>query len=98
MPRKVKYYSARRRALYAACPPVDRLAIYERDGWVCQLCHEPVNRALRHPAWWSATLDHVVPVSVALERGWSPEQIHSPDNLALSHKRCNELKSNKVDD
>lgn len=23
---------------------VERQEIYERDGWVCQLCHEPIDR------------------------------------------------------
>lgn len=64
-------------------PPRDRLKIYERDAWICQLCDHPVDSNLRHPHIWSATLDHIVPQSQML----IPD--HSPSNLRLAHMWCN---------
>jgi len=68
--------------------PAKRLRIYERDGWVCQLCDLPVPRWLlgdkRDPL--APTLDHVVPRS----RGGG----HEEWNLQLAHRRCNSSKRN----
>jgi hypothetical protein len=61
----------------------DRLAIYERDSWTCQLCEFPVDPLAPVNSHWSATLDHIVPQSHQL----IPD--HSPSNLRLSHMWCN---------
>ena len=61
----------------------EREAIYERDGWICQLCDEPVDQTLDPNHAWSATLDHIVPQSV------SPELRTDPSNLRLAHRWCN---------
>lgn len=58
-----------------------RLAIYERDGRTCQLCHTPVDIQLPWTDKWSATLDHIVPYSL----GGSDEE----SNLRLAHRSCN---------
>ena len=63
--------------------PRKRLEIYERDGWVCQLCFYPVDPSAPTHTIWSATLDHIVPQSVML----IPD--HSPSNLRLAHLWCN---------
>lgn len=63
--------------------PRERLAIYERDNWTCQLCKYPVDPNLKHPDIWSASLDHIIPQSVML----IPD--HSPSNLRLAHLWCN---------
>lgn len=63
-----------------------RLAIYERDGWVCQLCFGAVDPDLDLNDRWSATLDHIVPQSHQL----IPD--HSPENLRLSHRVCNSIR------
>lgn len=60
-----------------------RLAIYERDGWTCQLCGDEVSPDAPRGSNWSATLDHVVPQSATL----IPD--HSPENLRLAHMWCN---------
>jgi hypothetical protein len=54
--------------------PVDRVAIFERDGWLCGICGEPVRRE-------DATLDHIVPIA----RGGT----HEPSNVRLAHGLCN---------
>lgn len=67
----------------------DRLAIYERDGWVCQLCEEPVDRDLMTTDPlndWAPSLDHIEPQSHAL----IPD--HSPENLRLAHRWCNSVR------
>jgi len=60
-----------------------RQAIYERDGWVCQLCEIPVDPEAAVNTLWSATLDHIIPQSHQLV----PD--HSPSNLRLAHLWCN---------
>lgn len=64
----------------------DRGTIYERDGWVCQLCLEPVDRFTtdhrKRPS-----LDHIVPQSYFKEHGLEVD--HTPMNLRLSHLGCN---------
>lgn len=65
-----------------------RAAIYERDGWVCQICSRPIPIVLidhRHPL--SPTLDHVVPKS--LGGG------HESENLRLAHRLCNSIRSDE---
>lgn len=55
--------------------------VYERDGWVCGICTEQVNRSLTYPNPMSPSLDHIVPLSLGGE--------HSRANTRLSHLTCN---------
>jgi hypothetical protein len=64
----------------------DRLAIYERDGWICQLCLEAVDPDLHYLDDWAASLDHIVCQSTTTE----PD--HSPANLRLAHRWCNTVR------
>lgn len=66
-----------------------RLAIYERDGWTCQLCFEPVDPTLHYLDDWAASLDHIVC------RSWSEEPDHSPENLRLAHRWCNSVRGDE---
>jgi predicted nucleic acid-binding Zn ribbon protein len=61
--------------------PISRAAVYDRDGWVCQLCGEPVDPELEYPDPMAASLDHVVPMS----RGGT----NASTNLQLAHLVCN---------
>lgn len=61
--------------------PISRVAVYERDAWICQLCSEPVDPNLEYPDPRAASLDHVVPLS----RGGT----HESTNLQLAHLKCN---------
>lgn len=65
-----------------------RWDIFERDGWICQLCHEPIDAALDGRKPFGPTLDHIIPVS----RGGT----HTQDNVQLAHRRCNSQKGNRV--
>lgn len=67
-------------------PPAVRQRIYERDGFVCQLCRVPVDMTLGSSDVWGATLDHVIPQSHQL----IPD--HSPKNLRLAHRYCNSIR------
>lgn len=58
-----------------------RATIYERDGWTCQICQEPVNRGARLGSRGYPTLDHITPQA----HGGSDE----PSNLRLAHMGCN---------
>lgn len=59
----------------------DRRALYERDGWTCQLCFELVDRFAHHLDPWAPTLDHIIPRSVAVD--------DSASNLRTAHRWCN---------
>ncbi len=67
---------------------VTLLQLAERDGWCCQLCDGPVDVEVRYPDPWSASIDHVLPVS----KGGS----HDIRNLQLAHLGCNSRKRDHV--
>jgi len=67
-------------------PYTDR-EIFERDGWVCQICHTPVDREASRMHVDGATIDHVVPLS----RGGAD----APGNVVTAHWRCNRDKGNR---
>lgn len=64
--------------------PAARRAVYERDGWTCQICAEPVDPDAPANSTWDATLDHIVPRSL----GGSDD----PGNLRLAHRWCNSVR------
>ena len=68
--------------------PVSPRRVFERDGWRCALCHEPISQTLRFPDPLSASVDHIVPVSVG--------GAHSPDNVQAAHLGCNARKGNRT--
>lgn len=67
-----------------------RLAIYERDGWECQLCGDPVDSTLDVQDRMAATLDHIAPRALTL----FPDD--SPENLRLAHRACNSARGIRV--
>lgn len=71
----------------AASPYFDR-EIFERDGWMCWLCNEPVDPSLSRKDRRGATIDHVIPLS----RGGSDEA----DNVRLAHWGCNNEKHTRI--
>lgn len=82
--------SRRRRAVLAGVPrePYDELAIFERDGWECQLCHQPVDPQLRWPNPRAASIDHRIPITAG-----GPDV---PANVQLAHSGCNSGKRERV--
>lgn len=71
--------AALRQAAYVA--PVYRQVVYEQCGWICQICGKPVDKMLRFPDPYCASLDHKVPIS----KGGT----HEPGNAQLAHWICN---------
>ena len=80
----------RRRAIKfnAFVSDVDRFAIYERDGWRCQICKLKVNPRYTgtHPK--GPSLDHIIPLAVG--------GTHQPSNVQLAHFGCNARKSSRA--
>jgi hypothetical protein len=76
-------YAARMRklGLDGTIERLDPHAIYERDGWVCQICRTPVDPLCVWPDLWSPTLDHEAPLTAGGE--------HTEENVRLSHWICN---------
>lgn len=74
---------ARRRALEAGAfvEDVSRVAIANRDRWICQLCGKRVNKRLKFPHPLSQSLDHITPIALGGE--------HSRVNAQLAHLVCN---------
>jgi hypothetical protein len=76
---------ARQRGAFIA--PVRRNAVYERDGWTCQLCYLPVDREAVAPDRMAPTIDHIL----ALANGGT----HEPSNVQTAHFICNALKGDR---
>lgn len=65
--------------------PTVRRAVYERDGWRCGICQDPVDADLiGSRSMWRPSLDHIVP---HIEGGTD-----DPDNLRLAHFWCNSIR------
>lgn len=81
--------SCRRDRRRIEIPPSVRQAVYERDGWICQICLDPVDPSLPPGSMWRPSLDHIVC------RSWTDEPDNSPQNLRLAHKWCNSVRSDE---
>lgn len=66
---------------------LDRLSLYKRDQWICQICMDPVDPASPKFSIWRPTLDHIIPRS----RGG----LDNFDNLRLAHGWCNSVRGNR---
>lgn len=86
---RLAQYQKRRAAIKGtAVEKIVARDIYERDHWICGLCHEPIpqDAPRRHPL--SASLDHVVP----LAKGGS----HTHENVQAAHLICNGRKGDRA--
>lgn len=89
-PESAAAYDARRRALVAQARTGEVFApldIHVRDGWTCQLCHEPIDRAIAWPHPKSPSIDHIIPLS----RGGA----HALSNVQSAHLGCNSSKRDR---
>lgn len=69
--------------------PVYFKKIYKRDGGVCQICGLPVPYDKSPEKLWSATIDHIQPLSLG--------GAHEPTNCQLAHRLCNSVKLTKTE-
>ena len=60
----------------------------ERDGWLCQICGDPIDPTLTYPDRKGPSVDHVVPLS----KGGT----NVVENVQLTHLTCNITKSDTV--
>jgi 5-methylcytosine-specific restriction endonuclease McrA len=72
-----------------------RVLVFERDGWICQLCSDPIDPALIWPASLSASVDHRIPLSKCLEH-FGPDYVDSADNWQAAHLVCNTAKGARM--
>lgn len=79
--KRVKYYSPKRRAIYAKGDDINALEVFEAHDWICNICGKKIDRRLRCPNWGAATLDHIIPLSLGGQHVFS--------NVAPAHLRCN---------
>lgn len=79
-----KTHAARARKYGGRIETVSRTAVYERDGWTCQLCGDPVNPDRKWPDQMCPSLDHITPLSAGGD--------HTMDNVRLAHWLCNSLR------
>lgn len=85
----VRYYSPKRRAIYAQGDEINHLVLFMMHGWICWLCREPINPKFRKPHPMAATVDHILPLSKGGTHTW--------DNVAPAHASCNFLKGDSLD-
>lgn len=69
--------------------PKVRFGLYERDGWLCLLCDEPIDRAAHWNDNLAPSLDHIAPRSL----GGSDD----PENLRTAHRSCNSARGVDLD-
>ena len=81
--------SQRRRARKrdAFVEDVDVRVLLDLQGGVCFLCSQPISSDIKHPDPMSLSLDHIMP----LVNGG----LHSYENCAATHLRCNLVKGVK---
>ena len=83
--------NTRRKRLIAGAKqePYLREDIFEQDNWTCQLCQEPINPELKWPESGSASIDHIIPLSLGGD--------DTPANVQAAHLSCNQGKGNRVE-
>jgi 5-methylcytosine-specific restriction endonuclease McrA len=67
---------------------IDDRDIFERDGWRCGICGDPVDPTLKAPHHYAVCIDHIVP----LAKGGQ----HTPENIQCAHWICNSRKGDKL--
>jgi 5-methylcytosine-specific restriction endonuclease McrA len=77
----IKYYSAKRRAIYARGDSIDALTLFNMFDWKCYLCSQSIDPRRRCPDWRAATIEHIIPLCEGGTHTW--------DNVVPAHARCN---------
>lgn len=93
-PEKCREYNKKRYTQKKATQveEIDRFKVFERDGWICQLCREEIPQDLEPHEWRDPlypNTDHVVPLSKG--------GLHTYSNIQAVHRKCNAAKAAKVE-
>jgi 5-methylcytosine-specific restriction endonuclease McrA len=83
-----KFYRRRRRRSRPG--PVNRIAVFERDRYVCQLCGGVTDEGAVVPWLRAPVLDHVIPLAQGGADTW--------ENVQTAHFYCNSLKRDLADE
>lgn len=67
---------------------VYRARVFERDGWACRLCGDPLDRSADVPHPLAAVIDHIVPLALGGE--------HAHYNVQAAHFLCNSQKRDQL--
>lgn len=67
---------------------VDPQVIAKRDKYKCHICRKRVNMDLDCQDKYSATMDHLIPISLGGD--------HTYANIQLAHRICNSIKGNRA--
>lgn len=86
----VKYYSPKRRKIYAQGDNISAIVLFELHAWTCCICKRPINKFLRVPNYEAATVEHIIPISKGGTHTW--------DNVAPAHYGCNMGKGNSLEE
>jgi hypothetical protein len=83
--------TALRRARIRLLPyePIDPIAVFERDDWICYMCQKVAPASLRGTTDPLAPeLDHIIPLAKGGHHIWS--------NVACCHRKCNQDKADTL--
>ena len=81
-------YRRKRRAAGVVSEPYTLAEIAKRDGWCCGECRRRIIPGIAWPDRWSATIDHIIPLS----RGGNDTRA----NVQLCHAACNSEKGGRL--
>lgn len=86
--KRIKYYSPKRRKVYAQGDRIDALILFNLHAWTCYLCKGQIDRHRRVPDWRAATIEHLIPIS--------KNGTHTWDNVVPACYKCNLDKSDAI--
>lgn len=78
---KGRYYSPKRRAVYAQGDQIDHLTLFNLHNWICNICGDKIDSRKRFPDLMAATVEHVVPLCKGGTHTW--------ENTRPAHAKCN---------
>ena len=77
----IRYYSPKRRSIYAQGDEIDAMVLFDLHAWTCYLCRNPIDRRKRCPDYRAATIEHLTPLAAGGTHTW--------DNVVPAHAKCN---------
>lgn len=78
---KGRYYSPKRRAIYAQGDAIEPLVLFEKYDWICNICDTEIDKRRRFPDTMAATIEHVIPLCAGGTHTW--------ENVRPAHAQCN---------